>query len=308
MKKLIAILVASSLAFAAAAYAKPEDAPKKKSAKSGPPQQTKQQHVKGPRVAPAPHVQAQRHTPNYHSANVNPAKIQRREFKEQQKQLRKSPAELSTNAPAVQSQQQFSTNHKTNHLPAVQSNQMPAAQLNKHNIAPLSQDRIQAIRAQHQNFHAQRNASIAGVRYNQNYQIAGSQNWTGPQYRAFQTYRPQWHDQNWYRSSYGSNLRLIGGGWYYWNSGYWYPAWGYDESAAYYPYDGPIYVGQQVRPFDQVVADVQATLQEQGYYRGEVDGLMGPLTRSALADFQRDHGLISTAALDEPTLASLGLG
>jgi len=57
-----------------------------------------------------------------------------------------------------------------------------------------------------------------------------------------------------------------------------------------------------------VVADVQATLQEQGYYHGEVDGLMGPLTRSALASFQRDHGLISTAALDEPTLTSLGLG
>ena len=191
--------------------------------------------------------------------------------------------------------------------PTVQ-NQVSAAQLNKRNVAPLSQERIQAIRAQHQNFQARRNPSIASVRYNQNYQIAGAQNWTGPQYRAFQTYRPQWHDQNYYRSSYGNNLRLIGGGWYFFNSGYWYPAWGYDEAAAYYPYDGPIYVGQHVRPFDQVVADVQASLQEQGYYRGEVDGLMGPLTRSALADFQRDHGLISTAALDEPTLASLGLG
>jgi peptidoglycan hydrolase-like protein with peptidoglycan-binding domain len=35
---------------------------------------------------------------------------------------------------------------------------------------------------------------------------------------------------------------------------------------------------------------------------------MGPLTREALASFQRDHGLITTAAVDQPTLASLGLG
>ena len=65
--------------------------------------------------------------------------------------------------------------------------------------------------------------------------------------------------------------------------------------------NGPIYVGDNPRPFDQVVADCQATLQEQGYYKGEVDGLMGPLTREALASFQRDHGLITTAALDQPT-------
>jgi hypothetical protein len=321
MKKLITILLTASLAFITGAYAKPDDAKKKGAGpKSGPPQQMKQQqHVNaGPRALP-PHVQAQRHTPNANSANVNPAKIERRELKEQQKQLRKSDRvqpnnvvakqpHLRNNTPAIQSQQQFSTNRKAKNLPAVQSNQMPTAQINKRNVAPLNQERIQAIRAQHQNFHASRNPSIASVRFNQNYQIAGSQNWSGPQYRAFQTYRPQWHDQGYYRSNYGSNLLLIGGGWYYWNSGYWYPAWGYDESAAYYPYDGPIYVGQHVRPFDQVVADVQASLQDQGYYRGEVDGLMGPLTRSALADFQRDHGLISTAALDEPTLSSLGLG
>ena len=316
MKKLITILLTATLAFGTGAYAKPDDAKKKGGPKAAPVQRPQQvQHVQrnanvrthAPSNVPGPHVQAQHNTPNYHSANVNPAKIQRKELHEQQKQVRKSPVVPSSNSAAVQSQQQFSTRHQTNHLPAVQSNQMPAAQLNRKNVAPLSRERIQAIQTQHQNFHAQPNASIAGVRFNQNYQIAGSQNWTGPQYRAFQTYRPQWHDQGWYRSNYGANLSLIGGGWYYWNSGYWYPAWGYDQSAAYYPYDGPIYVGEHARPFDQIVADVQATLQDQGYYRGEVDGLMGPLTRSALADFQRDHGLISTAALDEPTLASLGL-
>lgn len=303
MKKLMTILLGCSLGFTAGAYAKPDNA-KKKSAKAAPPQQIKQQHIKTtPRVNAPPHVQAQRHSPNFNSANVNPAKIERRQLKQEQKQLRKS------NAPVVQARD-LSTNPKLSkkQQQIVTSNQLPAARLNKKNVTPLSRERIQAIRAQHQNFHAQRNTSIASAQFNQNYRIQNAQNWTGPQYRAFQTYRPQWHERNWYHSTYGANLLLIGGGWYFWNSGYWYPAWGYDESAAYYPYDGPIYVGHHARPFDQVVADVQATLQEQGYYRGEVDGLMGPLTREALAGYQRDHGLINTAALDEPTLDSLGLG
>jgi peptidoglycan hydrolase-like protein with peptidoglycan-binding domain len=100
---------------------------------------------------------------------------------------------------------------------------------------------------------------------------------------------------------------LIGGGWYFWNAGYWYPAWGYDSVASYYPYDGPIYVGSNPRPFDRIVADAQAILQEQGYYHGEVDGLVGPLTQQALAEYQSAQGLEQTAAIDEPTLESLGL-
>ncbi|MGG7379788.1 peptidoglycan-binding domain-containing protein, partial [Escherichia coli] len=55
-------------------------------------------------------------------------------------------------------------------------------------------------------------------------------------------------------------------------------------------------------------AEVQATLQEMGYYQGEVDGLLGPLTREALTAYQTDHGLYTTAVIDEPTLSSLGMG
>src|SRR3954453_21298501 len=92
MLKFITILLAASLALVTGAYARPDDAKKKAAgAKAGPPQQVKQQHVNAaPRVAPGPHVQAQHHSPNVNSANVNPAKIQRRELKEQQKDLHKS--------------------------------------------------------------------------------------------------------------------------------------------------------------------------------------------------------------------------
>lgn len=139
-----------------------------------------------------------------------------------------------------------------------------------------------------------------------NYTIQGSQHWQGPQYEVYRSYRPERHDQGWYRSHY-QRVELIGGGYYYWNNGYWYPAWGYSPQAEYYAYDAPIYVGKSAEPPDRVIARVQAVLKDMGYYRGEVDGLLGPLTREALTGYQSNQGLIATAVIDEPTLDSLGI-
>jgi hypothetical protein len=167
--------------------------------------------------------------------------------------------------------------------------------------------KVQQIKAQHTNFRAQaRPQQVPAVTFNQNYRIQGSESWQGPQYEVFRSYRPERHDEGWYRSHY-PRVELIGGGYYYWNNGYWYPAWGYSPAAEYYAYDGPIYVGQRAEPPDRVIADVQAELQEMGYYKGEVDGLLGPLTREALAAYQADQGLAATASIDEPTLDSLGM-
>jgi len=166
---------------------------------------------------------------------------------------------------------------------------------------------IQKIRAQHQKFQAKPSSTIAGAQFNPDYRITAAQNWEGPPYEVFRAYQPQWHDQDWYHSRYNKYLQLIAGGWYFWEAGYWAPAWGYDESAAYYPYDGPIYVGQNPRPFDQVLAEVQTVLQGQGFYRGEIDGLLGPATRAALAAYQTAQHLPPTGALDQPTLDTLGL-
>ena len=166
---------------------------------------------------------------------------------------------------------------------------------------------VQKIKGQHTNFRAQaKPQQIKSVTYNQNYRIVNAERWQGPQYEVFRAYQPAWHDSGWYRSNF-AQVALIGGGYYYFNSGYWYPAWGYDPAAQYYAYDGPIYVGQRAEPPDQVIANVQAELQDMGYYRGDVDGLLGPLTREALTAYQADHGLYTTAAIDEPTLDALGM-
>jgi hypothetical protein len=142
------------------------------------------------------------------------------------------------------------------------------------------------------------------VTFQQNRRIQGSQYWQGNNYWAFRNYSPVWHDRGWWHNHY-NRVVFVYGGWYYWNSGWWYPAWGYSPNS-YYAYDGPIYAYNSLPP-DQVVANVQAALQTQGYYQGDVDGLLGPLTREAIASYQRDHGLYETAAVDQPTLESLGM-
>jgi putative peptidoglycan binding protein len=166
---------------------------------------------------------------------------------------------------------------------------------------------VQQVKSEHANFHAQpKPQQVQPVTYNQNHHIEGSEHWQGHQYEVFRSYHPEWHDSGWYHSHY-SNVVLIAGGYYFFNNGYWFPAWGYNPSAQYYAYDGPIYAGQHAEPPDKVIADTQALLQQMGYYKGEVDGLLGPLTREALTAYQTDNGLTVTAVIDEPTLDSLGL-
>jgi Putative peptidoglycan binding domain len=166
---------------------------------------------------------------------------------------------------------------------------------------------VQQIKSQHANFRAQpKPQQVPAVTYNQNYRIQGSDRWQGQHYEVFRSYHPEWHDQGWYHSHY-NRVELIGGGYYFFNNGYWFPAWGYSPSAQYYAYDGPIYAGQHAEPPDKVIADVQGVLQQMGYYKGDVDGLLGPMTRDALTAYQTDQGLTTTAAIDEPTLDSLGM-
>jgi peptidoglycan hydrolase-like protein with peptidoglycan-binding domain len=99
---------------------------------------------------------------------------------------------------------------------------------------------------------------------------------------------------------------LVDNGYYYWDSGYWFPAWGYDSSYNTYPYDGPIYGFDGLNP-DQVVADVQTQLQRDGYYTGPVNGILDQPTQVAIANYQRDNNLAVTSVVDAATVQSLGL-
>jgi len=165
---------------------------------------------------------------------------------------------------------------------------------------------VKPLKPQHFNVAKQPNTVKAPpAKFQPGRHIEGSQHWQGQQYAVFRNYKSEWHDQNWWHSHYHNNITWVFGAPYFWNAGYWFPAWGYAPNA-YYAWDGPIY-GYNHLPPDQVIANVQAALQQQGYYHGDVDGLLGPLTRGAIADYQRDHGLYTTSTIDQPTLRSLGM-
>jgi len=145
-------------------------------------------------------------------------------------------------------------------------------------------------------FYRGRNVAI-----NNNFRSAA---FRGPRYTVFRNYQRRWHDRGWWRSHF-NRIIFVSGGWWYWNAGYWFPAWGY-AADAYYPYDGPIYGYNGMSP-DQITVDVQQQLQADGYYDGPIDGVLGPMTREAIAAFQADNGLSATSVIDEPTLDALGI-
>jgi hypothetical protein len=190
---------------------------------------------------------------------------------------------------------------------AAESGQAARKNPERKRTADAKKPDVATIKSKNANFHAQpKPDTVKSVTFVQNRTIVEAQNWHGPQYVAFRNYRPVMHDRAWYSGRY-NRIVLIGGGYYYFNAGYWFPAWGYAPAQQYYAYDGPIYAGRETTPPDQVIANVQSSLQEMGYYTGEVDGLLGPLTQEALNGYQADNDLTVTGAIDEPTLVSLNL-
>jgi hypothetical protein len=108
-----------------------------------------------------------------------------------------------------------------------------------------------------------------------------------------------------YKYAFQSHAGWAPGHEYYWNGRHyrWYDnAWFIiDPVPYYYGADYGYYGGGSVG------AAVQAQLARDGYYRGPVDGVIGPGTRSAIAAYQRDNGLHVTGTINGRLLASLGI-
>lgn len=69
-----------------------------------------------------------------------------------------------------------------------------------------------------------------------------------------------------------------------------------------YAKKGSSYAG----PSRALVTDVQTLLAERGYFHGEVDGQVGPVTREAVRRFQADAQLPVTGVIDERLKGELG--
>lgn len=97
---------------------------------------------------------------------------------------------------------------------------------------------------------------------------------------------------------------------------YYYPSYGYYP---YSYYSGPsigftytstptYYRDSRSSDYDDDLAvDVQRALARRGFYRGSIDGDVGPGTRGAIREYQYRHGLEVTGRIDRSLLRSLGL-
>src|SRR6476661_2495568 len=248
---------------------------------------------------------SQTSTATYHGQKAKAAQTSNAAYQTQKAKKNQTQAERQT-AKVANERQAAKAANAAQVKAAGKPNQAKTATVSGQNAANGKFAHGKPFKPQHFNLPKQPNTAKAPpVKFQQGRRIAGSQNWQGRQYTVFRNYKSEWHDHNWWRGHYGNNITFVFGSPYYWNAGYWFPAWGYTPNA-YYAWDGPIYAHNRLPP-DQVIANAQAALQQQGYYHGEVDGLIGPLTRGAIADYQRDHGLYTTSTIDQPTLQSLGL-
>jgi len=110
-----------------------------------------------------------------------------------------------------------------------------------------------------------------------------------------------------------------------------YPYWGYPSYYGYpygygYPPPGPyygyapqgVYQGRIANPPGStndglgkdysMVRRVQRQLASSGYYHGEIDGIMGSGTRSAIRNYQRDKDLRVDGEIGNELLSSMGSG
>lgn len=99
-----------------------------------------------------------------------------------------------------------------------------------------------------------------------------------------------------------------GRGYYYGppNSSYYYER----SGVAYYPTREAVpghYWGGGSSSYSRTEAEVQRALARRGYYRGPIDGDIGPGSRNAIARYQADHGMRATGSITSSLLRSLGL-
>lgn len=103
------------------------------------------------------------------------------------------------------------------------------------------------------------------------------------------------------------HYRYSGGSWVIIDPGVYDYGYPYDNGYGYgeVTYSSPSYVYDSSS--DSLAASAQDRLNRLGYSAGPADGVIGPQTRDALADFQNDNRLPVTGNLDTPTVRALGL-
>jgi hypothetical protein len=148
---------------------------------------------------------------------------------------------------------------------------------------------------------------------------SGGRTWNGRTWNGRNWSGRNWNGRNWnnWHHDHDNDVIFIGGfgfpWWWGWGG---YPYWGYPYYGYYgygYPYGyGYGYPGygygygdygygngygysygnnsQYSSPTRSRVAELQRRLARAGYYRGSIDGVLGPQTRRAIRAYEQDHG------------------
>lgn len=82
----------------------------------------------------------------------------------------------------------------------------------------------------------------------------------------------------------------------------------YSLPSVSFSYSRPVYSSGRAYYSDDLAVDVQRELRRRGYYRGPIDGDVGPGTRAAIRAYQDDRGLAVTGRIDRSLLRALGVG
>ena len=133
-----------------------------------------------------------------------------------------------------------------------------------------------------------------------------SRNWDRGHDHFWHGHRCHWHNNAW----------VLIDPWFYlwdypWGYGYgYYPygAYSYYEDGYYddrYPQGEYSEYGNGSGYGDASVSQVQAELARKGYYHGAIDGSLGPATRSAVKQYQLNHGLAVTGQIDRSVVDAL---
>jgi Putative peptidoglycan binding domain len=136
-------------------------------------------------------------------------------------------------------------------------------------------------------------------------------NWSGSNWRGRNWSGNNWHGGNWggnwHHHHHHNDVIFIGDfGFPWWWGWGWGPSWGWGWGYPYgyygygYPY-GYGYGGDQYGDYGygsrygdtsrSRVAELQRRLARAGYYRGAIDGILGPQTRRAIRAYERDHNV-----------------
>ena len=111
-----------------------------------------------------------------------------------------------------------------------------------------------------------------------------------------------------YYGAYYSGYPYYGSNYYYRGYPYGYNNYPYGYSSYSYNSSYPSYNRYSYRDYnDSIVIRVQQRLARAGYYRGAIDGVIGPRTQYAIRSYERSHGLPADGLIDNRLLRTMGL-